>query len=86
MYASYSPYAVDALLLLFYCLSLVLYRLIFSPVARFPGSKITAITGWYETYLDVFRGGQFTYQIEKWHEQYCQFLFETSPPSHPQVG
>lgn len=48
-----------------YALSLVFFRLLISPIAHFPGSKLTAITGWYETYLDVFKGGQFTIQIQK---------------------
>lgn len=51
---------------------LVIYRLYFSPIAHFPGPKLTAATGWYETYLDVWKGGQFTFQIEKWHQQYGQ--------------
>jgi hypothetical protein len=51
-------------------LYLVIYRLFFSPIAHFPGSKIAAATGWYETYLDVFKGGQFTFQIDRWHQQY----------------
>ena len=53
-----------------YLLAVTLYRLYLSPIAHFPGSKLTAVTGWYETYLDVFRGGQFTFQIERWHQQY----------------
>ena len=55
---------------LVYLVGLVIYRLFLSPIAHFPGSKSTAVTGWYETYLDVFKGGQFTFQIEKWHQQY----------------
>ena len=57
-----------------YALSLVIYRLLFSPIAHFPGSKLTAITGWYEAYLDIIKGGQFTFQVEKWHQQYGQHL------------
>ncbi|KAK0506935.1 hypothetical protein JMJ35_010635 [Cladonia borealis] len=53
-----------------YFIALVIYRLYFSPVAHFPGSKLTAATGWIETYYDVFKGGQFTFQLQKWHEQY----------------
>ena len=55
---------------LIYGLCLVVYRLFFSDIAHFPGSKLTAATGWYETYLDVFKGGQFTFQIDRWHQQY----------------
>lgn len=55
---------------LLYFIVLAVYRLYLSPIAYFPGSKFTAISGWYETYLDVFKGGQFTFQIQKWHEKY----------------
>ena len=57
-------------LYILYLLTLVLYRLYLSPIAHFPGSKITAVSGWYETYLDVVKGGQFTFQIREWHRQY----------------
>ena len=36
-----------------YFIAVVIYRLYFSPVACFPGSKLTAATGWVETYYDV---------------------------------
>ncbi|RYP09745.1 hypothetical protein DL764_001080 [Monosporascus ibericus] len=51
-------------------IGLVIYRLYFSQIAHIPGSKLAAATGWYETYMDVFKGGQFTFQIENWHQQY----------------
>ena len=66
----FSICVVSAVLLLDYVLCLAVYRLFLSPIANFPGSKLTAATGWYETYLDVFKGGQFTFQVEKWHKQY----------------
>lgn len=52
------------------CLSV--YRLYFSPLAKFPGPKLTAATGWYETYYQLVKdgGGRFTFKIDKWHEQY----------------
>lgn len=53
-----------------YFIAVVIYRLYFSPLARFPGSKLTAATGWIETYYDVFKGGKFTFQLQQWHEQY----------------
>ncbi|KAI0109167.1 cytochrome P450 [Nemania sp. FL0031] len=53
-----------------YLTSLIIYRLYLSPIARIPGSKLAAATGWYETYFDVFRGGQFIFKIEQWHNQY----------------
>ena len=53
-----------------YIIAVGIYRLYFSPLARFPGSKLTAATGWIETYYDVYKGGQFTFQLQKWHEKY----------------
>ncbi|KAI9840233.1 MAG: hypothetical protein M1837_001816 [Sclerophora amabilis] len=54
-----------------------IYRLYFSPLAKFPGPKLAALTQWYETYYEIaksheggFRGGQFTFQIKKLHEKY----------------
>ena len=55
------------------CLALAVGRLYFILIAYFPGSKLTACTGWYETYLDVFVRGQFTFQTAKSHQQYGKY-------------
>lgn len=57
-------------LYLLYLLGLLIYRLFLSPIANIPGPKLTAVTGWYETYHDVYRGGKFIFKIEEWHQQY----------------
>ncbi len=62
-------------LLLYVCygISLILYRLILHPLARFPGPKIAAATYWYEFYHDVIAGpypGQGVYNINRLHKQY----------------
>ncbi|KAI9828093.1 MAG: hypothetical protein M1832_003620 [Thelocarpon impressellum] len=46
------------------------YRLYFSPVAKFPGPKLAALTLWYEFYYDVVKRGQYTFKIKELHEQY----------------
>lgn len=53
-----------------YSLSLTAYRLFFHPLARVPGPKLCAITGWYEIFWDVLVGGQFTFKVEEWHKRY----------------
>ena len=55
-----------------YLLGLVLYRLFLSPISDIPGPRLTAATGWYETYYDVYKGGKFIFKIEEWHQQYGQ--------------
>ncbi|MCJ1423011.1 hypothetical protein MMC29_000892 [Sticta canariensis] len=64
------PLSIFAICVIIYLVWLGLYRLYWSPIASFPGSKLTAVSGWYETYFDVFKGGQFTFQVQKWHQQY----------------
>lgn len=59
-----------ALVLLLYTLLGAIWRLCFSPVAKFPGSKLAALTFWYEFYYDVVCGGQYVYEIERMHEKY----------------
>ncbi|KAI9673869.1 MAG: hypothetical protein M1817_002075 [Caeruleum heppii] len=47
-----------------------IYRLYFSPVAKFPGPKLAALTLWYEFYHDVVRRGQYIFEVRKMHEKY----------------
>ena len=56
--------------ILVYAACLAVYRLVFSPIARFPGPKIAALTGWYEFYYDFFQRGKYLFEIEKMHEKY----------------
>ncbi len=54
----------------FYVISLVIQRLFFSPIAKFPGPKLAAITSWYELYYDVIHKGKYLFEIEKMHDKY----------------
>ena len=58
---------------LLYGILLAVYRLVFSPLARFPGPKIAAATGWYELYHDVVNPGQYFYRINEFHDKYGMF-------------
>ena len=55
-----------------YLAGLTIYRLFFSPLAGFPGPKIAAATGFYETYYDVVLNGQYVFKIKEMHEKYGQ--------------
>lgn len=60
--------------LFLYLLSLAIYRLYLSPLAKFPGPKLAALTQWVETYHELRNsGGQFIWVYQKWHEQYGLF-------------
>jgi hypothetical protein len=54
----------------FFIIGLVLYRLYLSPLAKFPGPRLAAMTGLYETYHDVICDGQFSRHIEHLHQKY----------------
>ncbi|KAI0892237.1 cytochrome P450 [Annulohypoxylon nitens] len=53
-----------------YSVSLTAYRLYFSRLASFPGSKLAAATYWYEFYFDWWLGGKFIFEIERLHKEY----------------
>lgn len=53
-----------------YCAGLGAYRLIFSPLARFPGPKIAALTSWYEFYHDYWCQGTYIFRIKEMHQAY----------------
>ncbi|PLB53957.1 cytochrome P450 [Aspergillus steynii IBT 23096] len=60
----------SALLAVSSLIGLVIYRLYLSPLAKFPGPRLAALTGFYETYYDMVQDGQFTWQIERLHQKY----------------
>ncbi|OTA98450.1 hypothetical protein M426DRAFT_258921 [Hypoxylon sp. CI-4A] len=57
---------------LLYTIILVIYRIYFQPLAKFPGPKLAAITGWREIYIDHLKSprGNFMGEIGKMHRQY----------------
>ena len=49
---------------------LAILRLFVSPLAKFPGPKLAALSNWYEFYYDVIKQGKFTAHIKELHKQY----------------
>ena len=59
-------------LILLYFIGLVIYRQYFSPIAKFPGPKLAAVTYLYEIYYDVVKRGKYTFKIRDLHAEYGQ--------------
>lgn len=53
-----------------YLLSIAVYRLLFHPLAAFPGPKLAAVTRLYEGYYDLIQNGQYTFKIAELHQKY----------------
>ncbi|KAH8703443.1 putative cytochrome P450 [Talaromyces proteolyticus] len=53
-----------------YACFLAIYRLYFHPLAHFPGSKLAAVTNFYEFYYDVIKRGMFVWEIKRMHDLY----------------
>lgn len=67
-----TPWFLFVALAISYPILLAVYRLFLHPLSKFPGPKITAMTGWYETYVDLVKGpnGNFMEEIERMHDEF----------------
>ena len=50
-----------------------IWRLYLTPVAHIPGPWFAKLTFWNEFYYDVICGGQYTWQLEKYHAKYGEW-------------
>lgn len=64
--------SVAVLLASAFVVSAIVYRLFLSPVARFPGPTLAALTFAYEAYYDIFKegGGRYWVEINRMHDTY----------------
>ena len=62
--------AISSFGLLLYLLYGVIWRLCFSPIAKFPGPRFAALTFWNEFYYDIVLGGKYTEKIAEYHKAY----------------
>lgn len=53
-----------------YVAALSFYRILLSPLSKFPGPKLAALSDWYEIYYDVWNHGRFTFKIQELHQKY----------------
>lgn len=55
---------------LLYLICLPIYRLYLSPLAKYPGRKLTIMTPWYEFYYEWVKRGAYIWEIQDMHKQY----------------
>jgi len=63
-------------------ISLLAYRIYFHPLAHIPGPPLAKITYLYEWYYDLYRSGQFTFQLRALHDKYgMKFIYCALQPA-----
>ncbi|MCJ1353396.1 MAG: hypothetical protein MMC33_003382 [Icmadophila ericetorum] len=55
-----------------YFISVAIYRLYLSPIAKFPGPRLAAVTYLYEIYYDAVKRGKYTFKIRDLHAIYAE--------------
>ncbi|KAK2738258.1 hypothetical protein FQN57_007121 [Myotisia sp. PD_48] len=75
-------YSLSLALFAGYLIWLAASRLIWSPLAKFPGPRLAALSNWYEFYYDVFLQGKFTAHIQDLHKQYGPIVRITPTELH----
>ena len=69
-FCSLAPVLNAAIALLTVATIGLLRRLIFHPLAKFPGPKLAGATWWYMMYYEVFKDGAFIEHLNELHAQY----------------
>ena len=60
-----------------YLLGLGIFRFYFSPLAKFPGPRLAALTQWYEFYYEVVLRGKFSDHITELHKIYGETIIRS---------
>ncbi|CAF9914838.1 hypothetical protein IMSHALPRED_002255 [Imshaugia aleurites] len=53
-----------------YALGVAVYRLFLSPLAKFPGPKLAALTRKYESYYEAIQNYEYVWKIKQMHQKY----------------
>lgn len=53
-----------------YALSCAIYNLYFHPLARFPGPRWAAASGWWKTYVEIYKGESIVDRLFELHREY----------------
>jgi hypothetical protein len=64
-----------------YIIAGAIYRLRYSPIARYPGPRLAALTFWYEFYYDVVCKGRYSWRIQELHRIYGKAMARTAKSS-----
>jgi cytochrome P450 len=64
------PFVTIPLVTIAYAVCVIIYRLYFHPLAKFPGPKVAAFTYLYEYYYDGIKKGAYTSEIAEMHKKY----------------
>lgn len=84
--SGYGRVALVLFALASYLACLAIYRLFFSALAGFPGPKIAAVTGYYESYYDIFCDGRYIFKIKEMHEKYGQSIRVSSQKTFSRIA
>lgn len=74
-----------------YAAGLLFFRAFLHPLARVPGPRLAAVTGWYEFYYDCLKHGQYAFRVQELHKQYgksnamavCDAFIDVHDPQDP---